>query len=378
MSNISKERIYKFDNIKFLAIVLVVVGHVIEEPYVNDNMSSLLRSFFIFIYSFHMPLFVFISGLFQKRFSDTNKLKINKVAFYVTLGFLLKFLNAFAKMANGDKFSINFFGGASIDWYMFVMAMFMVTAYLIRKIHPAIALSVSFIIGSVSGYFNFIDDTLYLSRFLVFLPVYLLGYYMTPELLIKIEKNYIAKIISGLAMLGFFVLSFRNLDQVYKLRKLFTGKNPFADVPIDGCGAQHRIACYAISLLLCLAVFCFIPNIKIPFISKMGANTLAVYFWHRPVLYMLTASGFFKVVDSLGDPLYKIVLLIFGVILAFVLSFGIFMKPLALLSKAIDKLKPVWCYILITFPFIVGLITMYKELPGYIEYLFNKIKNVFT
>ena len=378
MSNLSKGRIYKFDNIKFLAIVLVVVGHVIEEPYVNDNMSVLLRSFFIFIYSFHMPLFVFISGLFQKRFSDDNKLKINKVAFYVTLGFLLKFLNAFAKMANGENFSVNFFGGASIDWYMFVMAMFMVTAYVTRKVHPAIMLSASFLLGCTSGYFNFIDDTLYLSRFFVFLPVYLLGYYMTPQLLIKIEKHCVAKIISGTAMLVFFVLSFRNLELIYKLRKLFTGKNPFDYVPIENCGAQHRIMCYCISLLLCLAVFCFIPDIRIPFISKMGANTLAVYFWHRPVLYLFTAVGFFDFVESFGDPMYKIILLIFGVILTFVLSFGIFMKPLSLLSKGINKLNPLWCYVLIAFPFVAGLITIYKELPSYFLYLINKVKSIFT
>ena len=65
MNNSIKERIYKFDNIKLLTIMLVVVGHVIE-PYVDK--SDMFKSLFIFIYSFHMPLFIFISGLFQKRY----------------------------------------------------------------------------------------------------------------------------------------------------------------------------------------------------------------------------------------------------------------------------------------------------------------------
>lgn len=378
MGNNLQERIYKFDNIKFLSIILVVIGHVIEEPYVNDNMSTLLRSFFIFIYSFHMPLFVFISGLFQKRFNANNKLQINKIAFYVILGFLLKILNALSKMTNGAKFSINFFGGASIDWYMFAMSMFITTAYLLRKIHPAITLTISFTLGTFAGCFGFIDDTLYLSRYFVFLPIYLLGYYMTPELLIKIEKNYAVKAISGTSMLLFFIFCFRNLDKAYKLRRLFTGKNPFSNIPIDNCGFEHRLLCYAISLLLCMAVFCFIPNIRVPLISKMGGNTLAVYFWHRPVLYLISATGFFTFVESLGDPLYKVILLFFGVILGFVLSFSIFMKPLTALSKQINKLKPKWCYTLIFAPFIIGLITMYKELPGYFEYIINKFKNILT
>ncbi len=375
MATNDNSRIYKFDNIKLLSIILVVVGHVIE-AYVDK--SDMFKSLFIFIYAFHMPLFVFLSGLFQKRFSDENKLKINKVAFYVTLGFLLKLINALAKTACGKAFSISFFGGSSIDWYLFVLSMFMVTAYLLRKVHPAIMLSLATVIGCLSGYFDFIDDTLYLSRFFVFLPVYLLGYYMTPQLLIKIEKNYIVKAVSGLSMLLYFVLCFRNLDLVYKLRKLFTGRNSFSAVLIDGCGFEHRLLCYGISLMLCMTVFCFIPNIKVPIISNMGANTLAVYFWHRPILYLLSATRFFELVLSLGDPLYKIILLSFGVILALLLSLSIFMKPLSLLSKLINKLKPIWCYVLIFAPFVVGLISIAKELPEYLSYIASKIKNIFA
>ena len=186
MANSIKERIYKFDNIKLLTILLVVVGHVIE-PYTKH--SDMFRSLFIFIYSFHMPLFIFISGLFQKRFSDTNKLKINKVAYYVILGFSLKILNALCRMVKSGKFKMDVFGGGAIDWFLFVLSMFMITAYLLRKVHPAITLSIAFVLGSVCGYFPSINDDMWLSRYFVFLPIYLIGYYMTPELLIKIEKK---------------------------------------------------------------------------------------------------------------------------------------------------------------------------------------------
>ena len=351
MANSIKERIYKFDNIKLLTILLVVVGHVIE-PYTKH--SDMFRSLFIFIYSFHMPLFIFISGLFQKRFSDTNKLKINKVAYYVILGFSLKILNALCRMVKSGKFKMDVFGGGAIDWFLFVLSMFMITAYLLRKVHPSITLSIAFVLGSVCGYFPSINDDIWLSRYFVFLPIYLIGYYMTPELLIKIEKNYITKIISGLFMLIYFVMCFRNLKLVYKLRPLFTGRNPFSSSALfDGCGFQHRLLCYAISLLLCMAVFSFIPNIKVPILSKMGANTLAVYFWHRPLLYLLSATQFKSFVLSLGDPLYKIILLTFAVLLTLVLSLDVFMIPLKALGKLIDKLKPLWCIVLIIAPFVI-------------------------
>lgn len=354
MKKTLKERIYKFDNIKLLSIFLVVVGHVIE-PYIGK--SELFKSLFIFIYSFHMPLFIFISGLFQKRFSDTNKLKINKIAYFVTLGFLLKILHALSKVARGKAFSITFFGGGSIDWFMFVLCMFMITAYLTRKLHPAVVLSVTFVLGCFSGYVDVFRDTLWLSRYLVFMPFYFAGYYMTPQQLIKIEKNWITKIISGLSMLLYFVMCFRNLSLVYNLRMLFTGKNPFSSVEkyyFDGCGVQHRLLCYLISALLCMAVFCFIPNIKVPILSKMGANTLSVYFWHVPLISFLKTTPLFTLIFGLGDPLYKIILLTFALILTLVLSLNIFMYPLNALNKLISKFKPVWCYVLIFAPFVIG------------------------
>lgn len=49
------ERNYGWDSLKGILILLVIIGHVIPEP-LDD---SLLRSV---IYSFHMPLFIFLSG----------------------------------------------------------------------------------------------------------------------------------------------------------------------------------------------------------------------------------------------------------------------------------------------------------------------------
>lgn len=372
MSNTLKSRIYKFDNIKFLVILLVVVGHTIEN-FVDK--SDMFKSLFIFIYSFHMPLFIFISGLFQKRFDDNNKLKINKIAYFLTLGFALKTIMYGINIYKGNSPKYNFFGGSSIEWFLFVLAMFMVTAYLCRKVNPAIMLSVSFLISLVSGYFDFIDDTLYLSRYFVFLPMYLIGYYLTPQ---KVQKltDHIAVRISGIVVLiTYFVLCFRKLNLIYQLRRLFTGKNPFSTLPFENCSFEHRLLCFCISAVLCIAVISIIPDIKIPILSNMGANTLAVYFLHNPILHLLRTTPLFAVMLNLGDPLYKIVMLTFGVLLGLVLSLNIFMKPFALLQKLMNKLKPVWCYVIIACPFVLGVILNAKDLIGYIPYLIKKSKS---
>ena len=57
-----KERIVLWDNLKFILITLVVIGHLADE---FTAKSDVYKSVFLFIYTFHMPLFILISGLFH-------------------------------------------------------------------------------------------------------------------------------------------------------------------------------------------------------------------------------------------------------------------------------------------------------------------------
>jgi fucose 4-O-acetylase-like acetyltransferase len=54
-----KKRLEYIDQIRGLAIILVVIGHIIQ---FNDIQGGMKNSVFNVIYSFHMPLFFFISG----------------------------------------------------------------------------------------------------------------------------------------------------------------------------------------------------------------------------------------------------------------------------------------------------------------------------
>ena len=56
-----KSRIYFFDNLRALLIFLVVLGHMFE-----IFVSRISDIAYVFIYLFHMPLFVFCSGYFAK------------------------------------------------------------------------------------------------------------------------------------------------------------------------------------------------------------------------------------------------------------------------------------------------------------------------
>lgn len=56
-SILENERIYWYDNLKFFLMVLVVIGH--GADYGTSQYAS-FRFAYLFVYIFHMPLFLFI------------------------------------------------------------------------------------------------------------------------------------------------------------------------------------------------------------------------------------------------------------------------------------------------------------------------------
>lgn len=58
----SKNRVLYFDIVKAVLIFFVVLGHIIG----NHTKNPIAKAIYLFIYAFHMPLFVFISGVFAK------------------------------------------------------------------------------------------------------------------------------------------------------------------------------------------------------------------------------------------------------------------------------------------------------------------------
>lgn len=76
------ERIAYFDNVKGILIALVVLGHVISPVIATNPYANLLHHT---IYLFHMPLFVFTTGLFSASVFSSGTLKVERILSYVLL-----------------------------------------------------------------------------------------------------------------------------------------------------------------------------------------------------------------------------------------------------------------------------------------------------
>lgn len=316
-------RLTGFDNVKFFLIVTVVMGHTID--YFTDQ-YPLMRGIYLFIYTFHMPLFLFISGLFQKRYTERRGLNMERILSLCILGFFLKLLDAAVLVVCKDSTPFELLTGDSVPWFMFAMAAFLGITYILRNLKPHLAMLLCILLGCFVGYDASIGDHLYLSRIVVFLPFYLAGYYLEPLQVLRFARRKEIRILSVVVLAAIICICVKNLDWAYQFRHLLTGRNAFNDWDIAHGGWISRFLCYCITVLSGLAILSLIPNVRIPLISSWGKRTLQVYFWHRGILWLLMYFGMEKWLLAQKNAGIVIILCI-PLVLSAVLSLKCFSYP---------------------------------------------------
>ena len=299
---VMKQRIYKYDNVKALLIFLVVIGHMTTD-YVSD--SFLVRWTTLWIYLFHMPAFIFISGLVHKRYiteeraalgiSGETRMRWDKVWGFFLCGYGLKVFLQLTRTLMGQNPTWHWIAEPGIPWYLFVMAEYEMLFYFMRKIDekakPWMMITGAFVLSAVIGYFPMIGDTFCLARMINFLPIYMIGYYMDmktfPEMINKTKY----RVVSAVIVIATILMCALGPWEMYSLRKLFTGRRSYAFLAeyfpaAMTWGWAMRLAAWAFAIVLSLAVIILVPDKKLGYITTIGSRTLNIYFWHRPVCYL--------------------------------------------------------------------------------------------
>ena len=324
----TKERIALWDNVKFLLMIVVVVGH-----FINNDLegSHLYRSAYIFIWSFHMPLFIFISGLFHK-----NKNIKEKVISYFSIYVVLKICFFFLKAVTNQGLKLELFSEDGLPWFLFALAVFVMLTYFLRDIDSKYILVIAIILGLFSGYDKNIGDFLVLSRIIVYYPFYLLGTMISKEKIENIAKKRSVKAFSATIILAWAGICFFLTDKIYKFKPLLSGRNPFNSKLID-YGFLYRAGVYAVASIIGLCFILIVPTFKLGIITKYGQRTLQVYFWHNLIVKLLVCVGVFDLFAVSGY--LRIVWALLGIPLTFILSLNIFKFPVNYLMYSPKKNK---------------------------------------
>lgn len=149
-TGIPHERIALYDNIKGVLMLLVVFGHV-AHPVHNSN--PILSACFDVIYLFHMPLFVFVSGLFAKGAYRDGKLNVNRIISFLVLGFAFQLALAYV---NGARFTLaRICAFTSAPWYLLAMAYWHALIPLLCALKARKGITLSVVISLLSGFVDF-------------------------------------------------------------------------------------------------------------------------------------------------------------------------------------------------------------------------------
>lgn len=263
-----------FDNAKFILIFLVVFGHFLQ-TFIADYAG--VRVLYIYIYTFHMPAFVLISGFFAKSFGKPGYLKKTMKKLILPYVFFQLIYSIFYYfLLSKDNLSIQFLDPEWSLWFLLSLFFWNIMLFIFAKIKPWKSICIALFVGLVAGYFDIIGGYLSLSRTLVFFPFFLVGYFLKKEHFYYLKTHFVM-ILGGIfiVLLLSFITFHPNLND-----KWFLGSKPYANfVEVKSLGLFIRALVYLISFGSIAAFFSFIPRKRL-FFTKWGKNTLYVNLLH--------------------------------------------------------------------------------------------------
>jgi fucose 4-O-acetylase-like acetyltransferase len=246
-----------------------------------------------------MPVFIFISGFFAKFHS--SKIVFHQIYPYVLFQGLYIAFHYIVLYPNADgsvpwQFTTPYW----LLWYLMAMIFYYMLTPLLNQQklwQCAIVVVLCCILSVLVGYEKQIGYFMTLSRFFVFLPYFVLGYYIgrykavLQQFWTKLSiQNVLLGVVAVLAVAG--VILYLLQDSVIKTNMMY-GSYSY-EAAWYHAGIRIRLLgigmCWVMFFLFTLVP---ILRFKIPIVSTIGKNTLPVFLLHGFFLRYARAEGLF-------------------------------------------------------------------------------------
>jgi fucose 4-O-acetylase-like acetyltransferase len=276
-----KQRDPFFDNAKYLAILLVVIGHSLAHRTHTTAGSGL----YLFIYLFHMPLFIVITGYFSRNWTFSGG-KARKLITTVGVPYVI-FDTAYslAGSLGSGKPEVALLEPAFLTWFLCALFFWRLSTPVWQQIRWPLAVALAF---SLLSYMTDLGDLLDLHRIIGLLPFYVLGLLLRPEHF-ELLKRPVARVLGWAVLAGAFVMSFVVMNHM--ARNWVYWKHPHDTLNVDNVtGTVMRLAMFAAALVLVAAFLAVVPRRRTWFTS-LGANTLYAFLLHGFITRLLGSAG---------------------------------------------------------------------------------------
>jgi fucose 4-O-acetylase-like acetyltransferase len=287
---VSPERVARLETAKFLLIFLVVLGHAVE-PLIHQIHG--MKALYVFIYAFHMPAFVAISGHLSKAKPDAAKLIQSLIIPYLVFQILYRLFDAW--VVRKDPVELELLTPYWILWFLVsLFAWRGALPYVMRFRAPLV---VALILSLGAGYSPQVGYFLSLSRIAAFLPFFVAGY-LVPTQWVQREWPIGLRVFAAVHVVGCLVAAWFVAAQL-DVRWLY-GSYSYAGL---GAGqwfaGAYRLGWILAGLSLTAAVLILIPARSLSF-SSLGGRSLNVFLLHGFIVKAAVAYGLFKHAGTLG------------------------------------------------------------------------------
>lgn len=261
------------DSVKGVLITLVVLGHVIE-PYISNPVA---RWVYVFIYSFHMPAFIFLAGMLSGHCWD----KCNASALKF-IGLLLVFsviYEGVVVISNGRVSDYaRHLAPYWILWFLLSLAFWRWMTPLLLRLRWPVTSSLVISVCAL-GLFD-IGLPLSLARTFSFLPFYVLGLAHGRSIIRSIRANNRALALGAVGLAVAFMLS-----QTISLPMLY-GSYSFERMGLNlAIGTGYRLYAYVVCTITMLSAIAV--SLQTDRLSGIGIRSLQIYLFHGLVVGIL-------------------------------------------------------------------------------------------
>ncbi|WP_326697484.1 acyltransferase family protein [Streptomyces sp. NBC_01754] len=283
----AKRRDPWFDNVKYLAIVLVAVAHA-WEPVMDGSRAT--RALYMVVYTFHMPAFILISGYFSRSF-DMSPAKVKRLVGTVVVPYVLfeTAYSLFRRYAGGYDTSISLLDPWYLTWFLVALFVWRVTTPLWLSLrHP---LPVALGLGLLALVTPDIGDDLDLQRVLQFLPFFVLGLTLKPEHLRLIRRRE-ARILAVPLFAGALALAYWTAPHMRLSWLYHSSSAQELDAPWWS-GVVMYLVLFVFALALTIGFMALTPRRHMWF-TVLGAGTICGYLLHG---FLVKGAGYFGLFD---------------------------------------------------------------------------------
>lgn len=296
------------DNARAILITLVVVGHLLEV--INSYGGGAIGTW---IYAFHMPAFVAISGYLARSYRNEPR-QLQRLFSVLFVPYLLfQAIHATLRVVvDGDDFGMHLWQPSWSLWFLLALFFWRLATPLLKALRYPLVFAVAISVLAPLG--PDLDRTLTWGRVLAFLPFFVLGLLARPEHLERLRR-FRYKFLGYVVLAAGLALSF-GIHERFSITLFYMAVSYDENGIGDLRGVLVRVLFLAAAAVAVLALLVITPQRR-HWWTDIGKNSLTVYLLHGLIVYSIRDLGFMTGIDG---PLGTVLVILAGVALTLLLS----------------------------------------------------------